>query len=100
MKRCLLFFLMFFILINTVFSEKSETKKKKDYLTMKITPDISLLNGTINEYVFSKSCMNANNKLSELVWDIKNVPVFNLTADFDILNFLYTGLKGSFVIPC
>ena len=53
MKRCLLFFLMFFILINTVFSEKSETKKKKDYLTMKITPDISLLNGTINEYVFS-----------------------------------------------
>lgn len=100
MKRCLLFFLMFFILINTVFSEKSETKKKKDYLTMKITPDISLLNGTINEYVFSKSCMNANNKLSELVWDIKNVQVFNLTADFDILNYLYTGLKGSFVIPC
>ena len=100
MKRYFAFFFTFLFLINTIAAEKSDDKKKTDYLSMKITPEIFLLNGTINEYVFSQSCSNTNNKLSELVWDIKNVPVFSLTSDFDILKYLYTGVTGSFVIPC
>ena len=97
MKRSLLIFLSVFFLLNTVCAEKSE---KKDYLKMKITPEIYLMNGMIYEYVFSSSCLNTGNKLSELQWDIKNVPVLKLHADFDILDYLYTGINGSFVIPC
>ena len=97
MKRSFLVFFSVFFLLNTVTAEKTQ---KKDYLKMKITPEIYLMNGMINEYVFSSSCLNTGNKLSELQWDIKNVPVIKLNADFDILDYLYTGLKGSFVIPC
>lgn len=97
MKRSIFIFLAVFFLLNTTFSQEAE---RKDYLYMKITPEIYLMNGMINEYVFSSSCLNAGNKLSELQWDIKNVPLLKLNADFDILNYLFAGIKGSFVIPC
>lgn len=96
MKRSFLAFLTLFFLLNRVYAEKSQ---KKDYLKMKITPEVYLMNGMINEYVFSSSCLNTGNKLSELQWDIKNVPVIKLNADFDILDYLFTGLTGAFVIP-
>ena len=99
-KKHLAFIAFFFYIIT--FSANlyaQEDEKKKDYLAMRITPEISLYNGTINEYVFSASCFNTDNKLSELVWDLKNVPVFTLTADFDILEKVYAGITGRIGLP-
>lgn len=99
-KRFFAYFAFFFYILTfsaNLFAKEEE--KKKDYLSMKITPEAGLLNGTINEYVYSTTCLNTDNKMSELDWELKNVPVFSLTADFDILNRAYAGLTGRFGFP-
>ena len=32
---------------------KTKTSEKKDYLSMRITPEVALMNGYVKEYVFS-----------------------------------------------
>ena len=49
-----------------------------NYLSFTITPRFEIVNGSINEYVYDKDCLNTDNKLSQLDWDIKNIPFFSL----------------------
>ena len=99
-KKHLAYFAFFFYIITySANLYAKEAEKKEDYLTMKITPELGLLNGSINEYVFSLNCKNVGNKESELVWDINNVPYFRLTADFDVLKYAYIGIIAKFSFP-
>lgn len=68
-------------------------------LSFRITPRFELLNGSINEYVFDENCLNINNKVSQLDWDIKNIPVLGLKADFEVLHYIALSLDGSIGIP-
>lgn len=100
-KKHLAYFAFFFYIITfsaPVFAKDSE-KKKQDYLNMKITPEIGIMNGVIHEYVFSYRCKNIDNKLSELTWELKNLPYIKLTADFDVLKYAYIGLAGKIGFP-
>lgn len=99
MKR---FFPSITIVLLLVFSLPAyaeQIEKKTDYLSIKLTPEFGLLNGTIYEYVFDPRCNNTGNKLSELDWDLKNIPYFNFSADFDVLNYFYIGINGRIGLP-
>lgn len=93
MKRFSLAFLLTFFSISSFFA------LDKNLLSIKITPGISLMNGTINEYVFCSANKNINNMESQLDWDIKNIPVFEFSGDFDFLRYLNINLKASVAIP-
>lgn len=61
-----------------------------------VTPEAGLLNGQINEYVFTKSSQASTDKLSELNWQIKNIPYAQVRSDIWYKN-LYTA-GGAFRI--
>lgn len=95
-KRC---FAVFFYLL-TSFAVFSETKtEEKDYLALRITPEIGLLNGSVKEYVFENSCLNKDHKESELDWDVKNIVLFGISGDFDILDYVYAGINFDIAVP-
>jgi len=96
MKRFLLFITIFFYIYISFSEEKAV---KKDYLSMKITPEIGFVNGWTKEFVFSSYCLNSDNKLSELDWELKNIPAVTLIADFDILDRVYLGITGRVGLP-
>lgn len=91
-KRFFTFFAVFFFLFD-FFALDSQK------LAVKFTQKFELMNGQINEYVFERECLNTNNKLSELDWDIKNIPVFSAKADFDIIRFIHADIYGAIGIP-
>ena len=51
------------------------------------------------EYVFSDFCRNKDNVESRLDWDVKNIALFKIRGDFDILDYVYTGLDFSIAVP-
>ncbi|MBP5520185.1 MAG: omptin family outer membrane protease [Treponema sp.] len=85
-KRFFTFFAVFFFLFD-FFALDSQK------LAVKFTQKFELMNGQINEYVFERECLNTNNKLSELDWDIKNIPVFSAKADFDIKKYIHLDIS-------
>ena len=89
---------IFFLIICLTFVS-SVFALDNNYLSFRITPRFEVLNGSVNEYVFDELNLNTDNKVSQLDWDIKNIPVFGLKADFDILQYMYVSLSGSFGIP-
>lgn len=66
----------------------------------KIVPEFGLMNGHINEYVFSNQCKNTDNMVSKLNWDVKNVPYFELTASVDIFKYVFACADFKTAIPC
>ncbi len=106
MKKTLFFYII--ILFTSSFmaaaspSEQAKQSKKaeeKDYLSMRITPEVALLNGSVKEYVFNDLCRNKDNVESRLDWDVKNIALFKIRGDFDILDYIYTGLDFSIAVP-
>lgn len=67
---------------------------------LNITPKISLINGNIYEYVINPKCLNTDNILSKLDWEIKNVPCLELNATADVFRYLHAGFAFKFGIPC
>ncbi len=67
--------------------------------SFRLTPRVELVNGVINEYVFDASCKNVDNKESQLDWDVKNIPVFGLSADLDIYRYVAISFDTSIGIP-
>ena len=96
MKRRFFTFFAFFFYIIAIFAEEEEAK---DYLSLKVTPEIALMNGSVKEYVFDVNCRNVNNIESRLDWDVKNIALFKVAGDFDILDYIYTGVSFSIAAP-
>lgn len=67
--------------------------------SFRITPRVELVNGVINEYVFDASCKNVDNKESQLDWDVRNIPVFGINADFNLLKYINIGIDTSVGTP-
>ena len=80
-------------------AKQSKKAEQKDYLSMRITPEVGLLNGFVKEYVFNNACKNKDNVESRLDWDVKNIVLFKIRGDFDILDYIFTGLDFSIAVP-
>ena len=93
MKRLFFFTGILIFLLPALFSLDN------DILAIKLTGEVNLTNGVINEYVFDKACDNTDNKASQLDWDVKNIPVFQGKAELNLLKFLHTEICGSVAVP-
>lgn len=71
----------------------------KNNITFNLQPELSILNGSIIEYVFDDECKNTDNMLSRLNWDIKNIPVLELNSEFTLFNHITINFNGKFGIP-
>ena len=87
------------ILITLLMFLSSTFALDSNYLSFRITPRFEVLNGSINEFVFDEECLNTDNKLSQLDWDIKNIPVLGINADFNLFRYINIGFDGSVGIP-
>ena len=59
---------------------------------------MGLKNGILDEYVYSKNTSGNYKKLSELNWDIENIPYFGTEVDFSY-NSVFFNLYASGAIP-
>lgn len=88
------------VLFISIFITFSIAALDNDILSFRITPQIGLVNGSINEYVFDEeNSKNTDYKISQLDWDIKNIPVLGVKAEFNILRYIAINLSTSFGIP-
>ena len=61
--------------------------------------NISLLNGSISEYVFTPASHNTDDVLSRLDWDVKNVPIVSASVDLTLFKYAYFNLGAGFGFP-
>lgn len=95
------------LLFSSIILIAEETDSEEDYMTIEVSLKSGFMNGEIREYVFNPVTVLQNGeskfisdfKMSELDWDIKNLPVLNFATDFDILKYIYTGFTASIGIP-
>ena len=93
MKRLIFFTGILFFLIPAAFALDN------NILSIKLTGEVNLTNGLINEYVFSDYCKNTDHKLSQLDWDVRNIPVFYGEAEINLLKYIHTEIRGSAAVP-
>ena len=93
MKRLFFFTGILIFLLPALFSLDN------NILSIKLTGEVNLTNGVINEYVFQEECKNTDHKVSQLDWDVKNIPVFQGKAELNLLKFLHTEICGSVAVP-
>ena len=97
MKRCLLLsVIIFFSSFSSLFALEN---KIANYFSFSINPRFEIASGLINEYVFDPACLNTDNKLSQLDWNIKPLAVFNLKSDFDIMKYGALSFSLSLAVP-
>ncbi len=104
MRRSLILTALIFTCITYVFADDTNN----DYMDIQVSVNPGFMNGKIKEYVYSPAQIKNKNgefeldpdfKMSELDWDIKNIPVLNFNSDFDILNYIYAGFNASLAWP-
>ncbi len=93
MKKNLFSLIIFLSIYSSVFALDSNS------FSFRITPRFEIMNGSINEFVFNENTTNKDNKLSQLDWDIKTIPIFGINADFNLFRYINIGLDGSFGTP-
>lgn len=91
MKR-FVFIIIFFITCLTVFANE------KKIFSFTATPEYSLMNGNISEYVFNKYNNNTGNMESRLDWDVKNVSCIGFNASATIIKYIYIDVNGKIAI--
>lgn len=87
------FFTLFVLLIT------SFTFAQNKIISVDAKANISLLNGSISEYVFTPDSHNTDDVLSRLDWDVKNVPIVSASVDLTLFKYAYFNLGASFGFP-
>ena len=87
------FFTLFVLLIT------SFTFAQNKIISVDAKANISLLNGSISEYVFDPASHNTDDVLSRLDWDVKNVPSVSASVDLTLFKYAYFNLGASFGFP-
>ena len=108
-RFCLL--LLFIFSFSSILNAEVSSEVEEDYMTIDVSLKSGFMNGLIKEYVFSPTTIYyyeegkqisefiKDFKMSELDWEIKNLPILNFSSDFDILKYVYTGFTASIGIP-
>ena len=86
-------FIVFLILSNSLFG------LNKDIFNLNTSLHFGLLNGTINEYVFSDESKNTDNLMSRLDWDVYFVPFIQGDVNLTFFKYIHLGLNGRIGIP-
>ena len=87
------FFTLFILLIT------SFTFAQNKIISVDAKANISLLNGSISEYVFDPASHNTDDVLSRLDWDVKNVPIVSASVDLTLFKYAYFNLGAGFGFP-
>ena len=87
-------FITLFILLITSF-----TFAQNKIISVDAKANISLLNGSISEYVFDPASHNTDDVLSRLDWDVKNVPIVSASVDLTLFKYAYFNLGAGFGFP-
>ena len=87
------FFTLFILLIT------SFTFAQNKIISVDAKANISLLNGSISEYVFTPASHNTDDVLSRLDWDVKNVPIVSASIDLTLFKYAYFNLGAGFGFP-
>lgn len=87
------FFTLFILLIT------SFTFAQNKIISVDAKANISLLNGSISEYVFDPASHNTDDVLSRLDWDVKNVPIVSASIDLTLFKYAYFNLGAGFGFP-
>ena len=83
-----------FVLLITSF-----TFAQNKIISVDAKANISLLNGSISEYVFDPDSHNTDDVLSRLDWDVKNVPIVSASVDLTLFKYAYFNLGAGFGFP-
>ena len=83
-----------FVLLITSF-----TFAQNKIISVDAKANISLLNGSISEYVFDPASHNTDDVLSRLDWDVKNVPIVSASVDLTLFKYAYFNLGAGFGFP-
>lgn len=87
-------FITLFVLLITSF-----TFAQNKIISVDAKANISLLNGSISEYVFNPESHNTDDVWSRLDWDIKNIPIVSASVDLNLFKYSYFSVGGSFGFP-
>ena len=87
-------FITLFVLLITSF-----TFAQNKIISVDAKANISLLNGSISEYVFTPASHNTDDVLSRLDWDVKNVPIVSASVDLTLFKYAYFNLGAGFGFP-
>ena len=92
MSKKLFFSLFTLVIVNFIFAENK-------IVSVDAKANISLLNGSISEYVFDPASHNTDDVLSRLDWDVKNVPIVSASVDLTLFKYAYFNLGAGFGFP-
>ena len=92
MSKKLFLSLFTLVIVNFIFAENK-------IISVDAKANISLLNGSISEYVFDPASHNTDDVLSRLDWDVKNVPIVSVSVDLTLFKYAYFNLGAGFGFP-
>ena len=92
MSKKLFLSLFTLVIVNFIFAENK-------IISVDAKANISLLNGSISEYVFTPASHNTDDVLSRLDWDVKNVPIVSASIDLTLFKYAYFNLGAGFGFP-
>lgn len=92
MSKKLFLSLFTLMIVNFIFAENK-------IISVDAKANISLLNGSISEYVFDPASHNTDDVLSRLDWDVKNVPIVSVSVDLTLFKYAYFNLGAGFGFP-
>lgn len=92
MSKKLFLSLFTLVIVNFIFAENK-------IISVDAKANISLLNGSISEYVFDPASHNTDDVLSRLDWDVKNVPIVSASVDLTLFKYAYFNLGAGFGFP-
>lgn len=85
------------IIVSILFFNLSLTAGEN--FSLNLDAGFGFLNGSISEYVFDKRCLNKDNMLSRLNWDVSWIPYFEAEANADIYKYFHFSAVGKIGIP-
>ena len=92
MNKKVLFLLFILSLSSFVFAQNK-------IISVDTKANISLLNGSISEYVFNPESHNTDDVWSRLDWDVKNVPIVSASVDLNLFKYAFFSTGISFGFP-
>ena len=92
MSKKLFLSLFTLVIVNFIIAENK-------IISVDAKANISLLNGSISEYVFTPASHNTDDVLSRLDWDVKNVPIVSVSVDLTLFKYAYFNLGAGFGFP-
>ncbi|MCQ2590749.1 MAG: omptin family outer membrane protease [Treponema sp.] len=98
-RKLLVLIVIFTLSLSSEIFTLSLSSENSDNFNLTIDTGIGFLNGKISEYVYDKDCLNTDNVLSRLDWDINCVPYLEAEVFGNLYKYLHFSAAGKVAIP-